>query len=76
MGKDCETQLSRLVKETVGGVTVMDVGKRTGNVTGIRTGKGYWRNATRYGGGKRMGKVTGTEVESGTGEVTEFDKVE
>jgi len=27
--------------------------KRTGDVTGISTGKGYWRNATRYGGWKK-----------------------
>jgi len=30
MGKDYEIQMSRLVKETGGGVTVMDVGKKDG----------------------------------------------
>jgi hypothetical protein len=29
--------------------------KRTGDVTGIRTGKGYWRNVTRYGGWDKDG---------------------
>ena len=47
MGKDCEIQISRLVKEVAESLLWV-LAKRMGDVTGSRTGKGYCIKVTRY----------------------------